>query len=225
MTVPVATSEYFTVGPVPSGGSAVYGGVLTTQDGVTPIPANTLSAATLTFVDVDTQAVINSRNAQDVLNGGAGTGVTIDNSSGTGALQWILSPADNAFLRVDPPPAEGDVERHLAIFKWSWTGPGNLQLSNERKVFVLVEKYVGAVPSMGNGTQQYTDFVYESDGITPVDEARVWVTSDSAGQNIVAGPVLTTPTGQFLLMLNHGTYYVWVDAPDMALSGPNSVTI
>lgn len=221
MTAPVSP-EYFVVGPVPSGATFAYSAVLTQLDGVTPIAAGMLQSLTLTFVDVETQAVINSRSAQNVFNL---NGVTVDNTGGTGALQWIGGSADNPFLRSDPPPRLGDVERHLAVFSWTWT-QGGATYPGTKKLFVVVESYkdVG-VEDGGSGADQVVGVVLEPDGVTPVTDAHAWATSDSAGATRLAGPVETDSLGQFLLMLPPGTAYLWANSPSFAVPGPVTVTV
>lgn len=215
--------EYFLVGPVPSDAAAVYGAVLTQLDGVTPIGPGMLQSLTLTLVDEVTRAVINNREGQDVLNK---NGVIVDVTGGTGALQWIVSSADNPFVRAKPPPIFGELERHEAIFVWTWVDPNNTTQTGKRKVFIMVESYENLdKPTMGSGSKIYTDFVYQSDGATPVDDALVWVTSDPAGSMFVAGTIQTTRLGQFTFLLDPGTYYVWVKSPSYAMSGPNTIVV
>jgi hypothetical protein len=222
LTIAVQAPQYFTVGPVPSGSACIYTGVLTQRDGETPIASGMLLTLTLTLVDEVTRSVINSRDAQNVLNA---NGVTVDVTGGTGVLTWILSNSDNVFVRDAPPPAYGEIERHEAVFAWTWQ-ENSVTYEGERKVFILVESYQNLdKPSMGSGSVVVTDFVYQDDGITPVDDALVWVTSDTAGDTFVAGPVPTTLLGQYTFLLNPGTYYVWVKSPSFALSGPNALTV
>jgi hypothetical protein len=222
MVLTALAPEYLTIGPIPSGGSFVYAGIMTQRDRVTPIASGMLLSLSLTLTDVATGAVINSRDVENVFNQ---NGVSVDNSLGTGALQWIGAPADNPFVRVAPPPALGDVERHEATFQWTWTELG-VTYAGKKKVFIVVESYQNQdVPTIGSGSRVATDFVYEPDGVTPVDDALVWATSDPAGNTLVAGPVQTTALGQWTMLLNPGTYYLWARSPAFALSGPNTLTV
>jgi hypothetical protein len=47
-------------------------------------------------------------------------------------------------------------------------------------------------------------------GGNPLEGASVWVATDAAGTNIVAGPLVTSSQGMVTLLLDAGTYYVWV---------------
>jgi hypothetical protein len=82
-----------------------------------PIPAASLTGAELTLYDWDTGAgggsprpgIINSRDAQDVLNL---NNVTID---AEGHFIWSLQPEDNIIITN-----RRQVERHRAMFLFEW---------------------------------------------------------------------------------------------------------
>jgi hypothetical protein len=44
----------------------------------------------------------------------------------------------------------------------------------------------------------------------PIPGASVWVTSDSAGRDIIAGPALTDIAGEVSFVLSSGIYSVWM---------------
>lgn len=90
--------------------SGTITGLIVAEDGATPIPGSTLATLTLTlFADDADQTIINGRSDQSVLgvNGGA--------VSEAGELTMTLAPADNAIVDADLP-----VERHYALFQWTW---------------------------------------------------------------------------------------------------------
>jgi len=47
-------------------------------------------------------------------------------------------------------------------------------------------------------------------GGNPLQGALVWVATDAAGSNVVAGPLSTSSQGVVTVLLDAGTYYVWV---------------
>lgn len=94
---------------IPQLTSARYSAVLLDETG-TPVPASSLSALKLTLKDQATGAIINSRNAQSVLNA---NNVTVDAS---GNLVWSLQPLDNPILNP-----ELNTETHLATFVATWS--------------------------------------------------------------------------------------------------------
>ena len=87
--------------------SAKYTAVLKDESGVV-IDGTGLDSLTLTVYAVDTGAIVNSRNAQNVWNT---NGVTITSE---GVLTWTLSPADNTIL------TGAALERHAAMFLAVW---------------------------------------------------------------------------------------------------------
>ena len=89
--------------------SGEYTATLTDEAGVA-ISSATLATLTLTLFNQDAAlTIINSRDAQNVLNT---NGVTVDT---LGALIWTIAPADNALVTSTVP-----AERHTARFDWTW---------------------------------------------------------------------------------------------------------
>lgn len=95
--------------------SAVYRAQLVDEDEA-DLPLSAIVTITLTLYNFATGAIINSRNAQSVLNI---NGVTISSS---GALEWTLAPADNPIL-----DSTLEVELHIALFRVTFgvAGVGN----------------------------------------------------------------------------------------------------
>ena len=72
-----------------------------------------LSTMVLTLYDLDTGTIINSRDDQDVLGGGTGqNNVTL---AAGGVTTWYMQGADNIIVT-----ASSFVERHIALFEWTW---------------------------------------------------------------------------------------------------------
>lgn len=75
-----------------------------------PIPLASITTLTLTLYNRITLAIINARNAQNVLNA---NGVSVHATSGVAT--WTMVPADNVM---------GDdtlsVEDHVALFEWTY---------------------------------------------------------------------------------------------------------
>src|SRR5687768_6325182 len=79
------------------------------------VPAASLSAATLTLVDLDTyvqgspsEGIINARDAHNVLNANQ---VTI---SAAGHVVWTMQPGDNPIVT-----SRRQIERHRAMFRFT----------------------------------------------------------------------------------------------------------
>ena len=88
------------------------------------INPSSLLTLTLTLYDEATATLLNGRNAQNVLNQ-SGTGVTVATG---GVLNWIMSPADNTI--IDPYIPVGEHERHIALFRWTWTDGSGVSSGN-----------------------------------------------------------------------------------------------
>ncbi len=98
-----------------AGGSGQYTGTLQTADGTAVVydaggtATPRISTLTLTLKDAASTSVVNSRNAQDVLNA---NNVTVDSA---GALKWLIQPGDTALL-----DSSRAVEEHLARFTFAY---------------------------------------------------------------------------------------------------------
>jgi len=84
-----------------------------------------------------------------------------------------------------------------------------------------------AVPTRGSGSVSTTIRITEnglSDG-TPVADADVWITSDSAGSTIVAGTLQTNAQGEATFNLDPGSYYVWAQKDGWNWISGQSLTV
>lgn len=91
--------------------TGVYTATITGNDGVTPIPLASLLTLALTLYVLKsdgTQAIVNSRDAQNVLNL---NNVTVHATSGL--LTWSIQAADTTLIEAIP------FERHIALFEWT----------------------------------------------------------------------------------------------------------
>jgi len=69
-----------------------------------------------------------------------------------------------------------------------------------------------------------TTLVIKSSG-QPVQGAQVWVTTDSAGENTVAGASPTDVDGKVVFYLEAGTYYRFAYKPGYTFTNPSSFTV
>ena len=67
--------------------------------------------------------------------------------------------------------------------------------------------------------------MYQNDGSTPLSGAEVWVSTDTAGSNVVAGTLTTDDFGEVTFMLDAGTYYFWIDHPSYNFTNPATVAV
>lgn len=101
----------------------------------TVIPAASLTTVTLTWYDTTDLSIINSRNAQNVLNA---NNVTID---ANGVLTWEMQPNDAAVTATEAAHKPGNtrLRRALFIYTYATGAKGNnsefeFQVLNVRKV-------------------------------------------------------------------------------------------
>lgn len=64
-------------------------------------------------------------------------------------------------------------------------------------------------PVGGAGAIAFTYTVTDSVTTQPMDGVEVWVSTDVAGNNVVAGPTYTNAFGVVVFYLDAGTYYFW----------------
>ena len=81
---------------------------------------------------------------------------------------------------------------------------------------------IGDVKS-GFGAIAHTVTV-EVDG-NAINGAEVWITSDEAGANLVAGTVITNADGNANFWLDADTYYVFIRASGQNFTNPTTITV
>ncbi len=63
----------------------------------------------------------------------------------------------------------------------------------------------------GSGADQVTITITDPDTLFPVADADVWISSDLAGLNVIAGTLQSDGAGQVLFLLDDSvTYYLWM---------------
>lgn len=97
--------------PVNEKSTPVYKTVLKDEN-KSAIASGDLTSLTLTLYNEDDDAIINNRNAQDVLNA---NNVTVDSS---GNLEWKIQTADTAIQGSGI--GTNEIENHIALFHYKW---------------------------------------------------------------------------------------------------------
>ena len=114
------------------GTSMIYTATLQDASG-TALPLASIDSLTLTLYDKATGTIINSRNAQDVLNTNQ---VTVHATSGL--LTWTALPADMAIVGT---PTAGVLETHVALFECVYSTTKGL--NHEVEIYVKQLTNVG----------------------------------------------------------------------------------
>ena len=202
-----SAGDYVTIN---SGESCNLSGTLKDTAGATITSISTLK---LTLFDESSGAIINSRKNQDVNGANGGTF-----SSGTFTIE--LDGSDTT--------AVGDIEdtktqNRIARIQWSYSD-GDSTRTNEQEFYFPIYK-PQTTTGAGSGSNEITYTVTDSSS-NPVGEATVYISSDLAGEAIVAGPVLTDVSGVTpTLYLDAGTYYSWSSHADYSFTNPAKFTV
>lgn len=77
--------------------------------------------------------------------------------------------------------------------------------------------------AVGGGAIAHTITV--TDGANPLDGAEVWISTDAAGVNVIAGTLTTDAFGQATFMLDAGNYYAWVQLAGYNFGNPTAFTV
>lgn len=114
-TTTAAQAAEIAVITVNEGNIALISGTLTDEAG-DAVPLAAIATLTLTLYDADLDSIINSRNAQSILNTNGGT-----LHATTGAFTLTLSAADNVIVTTRE---AGRTETHYGLVEATWTGGG-----------------------------------------------------------------------------------------------------
>ena len=101
--------------PVLEHQTALYSFTLVDEDGL-GVDVSTLASMKLTYYDVATKVILNTRQAQNALNANNVTVTTIPLPTVTTVL-WVLQPADTVLQ-----DSRREREQHIALFEWTWQG-------------------------------------------------------------------------------------------------------
>ena len=80
-------------------------------------------------------------------------------------------------------------------------------------------------PVTGSGSISYPVTVTQSDGVTPIEGVQVWITTDLAGTNVIAGSLYTSSMGIATFVLDAGSYYLWRQISGWNFSNPQAITV
>jgi len=101
--------------------------------------------------------------------------------------------------------------------------------TTDGKVDDILEDTGTTIPAIlatlsGEGAGSTPNEITLSDGTNPIADADVWVTTDSAGTNIIAGTLQTNSLGKVTFMLDTDvTYYLWVQKDGWNFSNPTTI--
>ena len=88
----------------------------------------------------------------------------------------------------------------------------------------LDAKVSSVADTTGSGAITHTITV-KTVGGDPIDNVKVWVSTDAAGTNVVAGTLRTDSNGEVEFMLDAGTYYSWREHGGYNFTNPQTETV
>lgn len=68
-------------------------------------------------------------------------------------------------------------------------------------------------------------FTVNDNASNPIDGVALWVSTDSAGTNVIAGTIYTNGSGLATFMLDPGSYYVWLQRNGYNFTNPQTLTV
>lgn len=144
-------------------------------------------------------------------------------SADTGATQIARVGADGDTLETLSDQIDGITITAASIADAVWD-----ELKSGHAVAGSFGYYLDATISgvggaVGSGAIEYT--VTITDGTDPLDGVECWITTDSAGTNVIAGTVSTNASGEAVFMLDAGTYYLWKQLSGYEFTNPETLTV
>ncbi len=76
----------------------------------------------------------------------------------------------------------------------------------------------------GAGSVTFSLDVADQDS-NPLEGCAVWISTDTAGTNVIAGTLYTNTLGQVTFTLDPGTYYVWKQLSGQNFTNPETITV
>jgi hypothetical protein len=80
---------------------------------------------------------------------------------------------------------------------------------------------VSGVGGVGSGALSCT-WTQKDDGDVPIDNCKIWIATDEAGSNVIAGTLHTNAQGEATFMLDAGTYYVFREHASYNFTNPQT---
>lgn len=111
-------------------------------------------------------------------------------------------------------------------FEDNWKGVIMWDSGGGSPVYASEEYYTeGAIASLiGPGALECVWTQKDGSG-NPMDNVQVWITTDAAGANVIAGTILTDSSGEVTFMLDAGSYYVWREKGGYNFTNPQTWTV
>ena len=129
---------------------------------------------------------------------------------GGGGYKFSAAPGETVYVEIDGGAALDGLDRYKA-----------LQITPQD---VHLDAAVSSRASLGPGGITWTYLLTRSDNGLPIADADVWVSTDLAGQNIVASG-RTDQNGVVTFHLDAGTVYVWRQKSGVNFANPDTEVV
>jgi hypothetical protein len=131
------------------------------------------------------------------------------------------------FIEVDPANSQGEYRLDMpnaAFASGADFALATLAFTNcfDSTVLIRLEK---STNNVGAGAITWTVQTNNSSTGLPLAGAIVWITTDLAGTNTIAGSLTTNAQGQAVFQLNAGTFYVWISDPGYTETNPTTIVV
>lgn len=133
--------------------------------------------------------------------------------TGTDSLEAIRNRGDAAWIT-----GGGGSAADIADAVWDELQSGHTGVGSFGK---YLDMEVSGVGGIGSGALSCT-WTQKDEGGTAMDNVQVWISTDEAGNNVIAGTLLTNASGEVTFMLDAGTYYVWREKAGYNFTNPQT---
>jgi hypothetical protein len=175
----------------------------------------------LAVVDGNVDAILADTNELQTNQGAWATATGFGTATNLAAVKTVVDEIPtNAELATALGTADDATLAAIAAVSTKIGTPQQTDLSTElHNVHAHVASYVGN----GAGASTWT-YTLTTSGGTPIPDAEVWVSTDSAGSDVVASGS-TSNLGAVTFMLDPGDYYIWSQRAGYNFANPDLETV
>lgn len=144
-----------------------------------------------------------------------GYGATVDEEAIAEAVALaVITAINETGVAVDPDTVK------TAVLSALGTTPTETPQADS--VLDLLDTTATGATGAGSVTK---NLIVHSVSAAPIDGVAVWITTDSAGNNVVAGTKHTDALGKVTFQLDPGTYYAWRQKSGVNFTNPQMFTV
>jgi len=198
----VATATGIYRASMPAVAAGAYGWVVRRQAGASPAVADiAVGSGTIRWTGTAEEAVpaaVNVTMSAGVALGGRLAEVTDLPSQPLDATATQAAAA--AAIGAYDPPTKAELDAGLLAL-----------VGADGDTLETLSDQLDGIPTTGAaGAGAIAHTITVDDGVNPLDGAEVWISTDEAGANVVAGTLSTDALGQVTFMLDAGSYWMHV---------------